>query len=333
MKDKDTLGISVIIPTYNRARMLGITLESFLQQQYPQHSYEIIVSDNNSSDNTKDVIQSFVERSSIHIVYHFEPRQGVHYARNSAIKIARFDLLYFTDDDMIADKILLREIVKPFILDPAVGAATGSVLPHWEVAPPKWVLKHCVNGWLSLLQLPDDLTISRDSSKIYSCHEAVLKEALIKAGGFYPENTAGCWIGDGETGTNRKIGELGYKFGYIASSIIYHIIPQGRMTQKYLNKRFSNQARCNAYSNNRHDPTYIGVINRVLVRNLLTMPKVLIEHMLQIIKKRDISYGRLILAYCHYFKRWTMCDILFLLNKNYREMVLQEHYLHDSEPS
>ena len=88
--------ISIIIPTYNRAQSIHLTIDSFLKQSYPAKSYEIIVSDNNSTDSTKDTIKEFMDENPGRIKYIIEPMQGVHYARNSAAKVATGDILYFT---------------------------------------------------------------------------------------------------------------------------------------------------------------------------------------------------------------------------------------------
>ncbi len=52
--------VSIIIPTYNRAKILGITLESCINQTYPKDLCEIIIADNNSSDNTKQVVEEWM---------------------------------------------------------------------------------------------------------------------------------------------------------------------------------------------------------------------------------------------------------------------------------
>ena len=54
--------VSIIISTYNRAQYIGITIDSFLRQSYPAEQYEIIICDNNSTDNTKEVIESYIEK-------------------------------------------------------------------------------------------------------------------------------------------------------------------------------------------------------------------------------------------------------------------------------
>ena len=240
--------ISIIIPTYNRANLLPLTLDSFLAQNYPRDRYEIIVADNNSTDKTREVVARYFGNSAVPVKYIFEKRQGVHYARNSAAKQASGDILYFTDDDMVADQNLLSEIIKPFMMDGKVATATGRVLPKWEVQPPQWILDYCYNGLLSLNNPMEDFIIAPYDCGVFSCHQAIKRDVLFEAGGFNPENTAGEWLGDGETGLNIQIADLGYKFAYNGKSVIYHIIPPARMTQAYLNKRLANQGNCDSYT-------------------------------------------------------------------------------------
>ncbi|MDQ3022538.1 MAG: glycosyltransferase family 2 protein [Bacteroidota bacterium] len=76
--------VSIIIPTYNRSKFLGTTLESCINQTYPKEFFEIIVSDNNSTDNTKEVVELWQKRSDVPIKYILEPRQGAHFARHTA---------------------------------------------------------------------------------------------------------------------------------------------------------------------------------------------------------------------------------------------------------
>lgn len=245
----DHPAVSVIIPTYNRAGMLGMTIESFIAQSYPKDKYEIIVSDNNSGDDTKKVVSDWQAGSPVPIHYLFEKRQGVHYARNSAAKIARGEILYFTDDDMVADKFLLEELVKVFALDPLIGSATGKIIGRFDVPPPGWVKRHLTNAYLSLTEegKAEELVVSRDDL-VYSCHEAVRRDVFFQCGGFNPENTAGVWIGDGETGLGIKMRDKGYKFAYTARSVIHHLIPETRTTLGYLIKRIGNQGYCDSYT-------------------------------------------------------------------------------------
>lgn len=245
---------------------MSLTLDSFLAQDYPHDRYEIIVADNNSMDDTSEVVARYACTSAVSVNYIFEQRQGVHYARNSAAKISTGEILYFTDDDMLADKGLLKEIIKPFGFDDKVAAVTGTVLPKWEVPPPQWVQVFCMNGLLSLNIRSEELLITGYDCGVYSCHQAIRRDVFFMSGGFNPENTAGEWIGDGETGLNLKIKALGYKFAFIASSTTYHIIPSARMTQSYLNKRYENQGCCDCYTDYRENRYEKSALKKIIYK-------------------------------------------------------------------
>lgn len=85
--------VSVIIPTYNRANFVTAAIDSVLAQSYTD--YEIIVIDDGSTDNTKEVLQPY--RDKIHYIY--QPNKGVSAARNTGIKEAQGDWIAFLDSD------------------------------------------------------------------------------------------------------------------------------------------------------------------------------------------------------------------------------------------
>jgi len=61
--------ISVVVTTYNRSGYLGLTLKSFINQTLSKDKYEIVVIDDGSSDDTKDVVDSFSKFFPIKYVY------------------------------------------------------------------------------------------------------------------------------------------------------------------------------------------------------------------------------------------------------------------------
>lgn len=85
--------VSVIIPSYNRARFLGRAIQSILDQTY--RNFEILVIDDGSTDGTRDVAESFGKV----VRYVYQPNSGVSAARNHGIRIARGDYLAFLDSD------------------------------------------------------------------------------------------------------------------------------------------------------------------------------------------------------------------------------------------
>lgn len=321
----DKLEVSIIIPTYNRADMLGITLKSFIEQEYPKDLYEIIVVDNNSTDNTREIIEKWQNQSKVKLKYIFEQRQGVHYARNTAAKNALGNILYFTDDDMIATSNLLKNLINVFKKNENIGSATGRVLPKWSVTPPEWIKQLCYNANLSLNDKGHHLFVSSEDIGVFSCHQAILKEVFFQSGGFNPENTAGEWIGDGETGLNIKIKELGYNFAYVGNSIIYHMIPQARMTQEYLNKRFKNQGNCDSYTEYRQNKyNKFKLLNRIF-SHFINLIKVLITTN---IKKIFLKFDwRMEQAFVFYYISRIKYDYRLVMDKNWRELVLRYNWI------
>ena len=85
--------VSVLIPTYNRADLLPETLDSILSQSRPPA--EVIVVDDGSKDNTREV----AERFGTHIRYHYQSNGGVCRARNTAASLASGDFFAFCDSD------------------------------------------------------------------------------------------------------------------------------------------------------------------------------------------------------------------------------------------
>jgi glucosyl-dolichyl phosphate glucuronosyltransferase len=305
--------------------MIYLTLDSFLKQSYPKELYEIIVCDNNSSDSTKEVVEKYVDENPNIVKYMYEKRQGVHYARNSAAKESTADLLYFTDDDMIADVDLLVEIIKVFKLDPKVATVTGRVLPKFEVPPPKWVTELCNNALLSLNDPKEELIISKDDCNVFSCHQAIKRNIFLEAGGYNPENTAGEWIGDGETGLNIKIKKLGFKFGYNGDSVIHHIIPQKRMTQSYLNGRLANQGNCDSYTLYREKRFTNPNLFWQILKNCIYYFVALSITFVMFVTGRN--KWRVLFARSFYYIRRVKYDLRLIYSIDWRNFVLKDDWL------
>ena len=131
--------ISVVIGTYNRCRMLPRALESVLAQDAGGVGFEVIVVDNNSTDDTRGAVESFISRGHSNLRYIFEGRQGVSYARNTGIAHARAPVIAFTDDDVRVAPDWVANIKRAFEEHPEVDYVGGRVLPLWEGEPPAWL--------------------------------------------------------------------------------------------------------------------------------------------------------------------------------------------------
>ena len=94
--------LSVIVCTRNRAKQLATLIQCLgSQKNIEKLNWEIVIVDNNSNDNTKEVAYAFCEGSNLKINYISEPKIGLSYARNTGVLASKGSLLLFIDDDVL----------------------------------------------------------------------------------------------------------------------------------------------------------------------------------------------------------------------------------------
>ena len=118
------LTISVAVVTRNRAQLLRTALQSLVDQVRPPD--QVVVVDNASADDTPAVARSFAGQLNLTLLR--EETVGIPQARNKAIEHCTGDLVAFFDDDCKAEPHWLVELEVPFLKDPHIGAAGGSLL-------------------------------------------------------------------------------------------------------------------------------------------------------------------------------------------------------------
>lgn len=102
---------SVIIPTYNRKQLLQKTINSLIQQTYPNDWFEVIVVDDGSNDGTDKIAQTHYP---LNLRYIHQPNQGDAAARNLGAQQAKYELLVFLDDDIIVEPDYLRALLSEY---------------------------------------------------------------------------------------------------------------------------------------------------------------------------------------------------------------------------
>jgi glycosyltransferase involved in cell wall biosynthesis len=137
----DDCDVSVVISTYNRAEVLPHALNSLLQQRPPGLRYEVVVVDNNSTDSTRAVVESFATRGCLNLRYLFEPRQGVAYGRNTGILASRAAIIAFTDDDVTVGPDWVATLKRALDEHPEADCIGGRVLPRWGRELPSWLTR------------------------------------------------------------------------------------------------------------------------------------------------------------------------------------------------
>jgi glycosyltransferase involved in cell wall biosynthesis len=229
--------ISVIICSYNRADYIIGAVESLYRQTLDKSRFEVFVVDNNSIDNTADLVQDYINtHQDFDLHYLTESRQGASFARNTGAAFARSPLLCFMDDDAIAAKDYLERIVQFFPAHPDAAGLGGRIIPEYMPARPKW-MSHFVSSLVGNFDYSPRLTVFREGKYPLESNMVVRKEDFDAIGGF---NTAL----PGVQGTLRIGGEgkdfflrlqsLSKKIYYDPDLVVRHIVEVKKLTPHYL---------------------------------------------------------------------------------------------------
>src|SRR5690349_7148849 len=133
VRDNKSAGISVditvIVCTHNRCQGLAKSLDSIAASIVPNSlDWEILVVDNNSSDDTAKIVHDVCNRYPRRFRYVFEPNEGLSNARNAGIKQAKGNIIVFTDDDLTVAPTWLGNLTAK-LHDGRWAGAGGRILP------------------------------------------------------------------------------------------------------------------------------------------------------------------------------------------------------------
>lgn len=112
--------VSIVIPAYNESDNILACINSLKSQNFPNDNYEIIVVDNNSTDNTREILKS------LDVAHTIEYRKGPAAAKNAGIKLAKGEIIVFIDGDCVASNEWLDNMVAGF-KDSKVGCVAGEI--------------------------------------------------------------------------------------------------------------------------------------------------------------------------------------------------------------
>ncbi|HEX4228431.1 MAG TPA: glycosyltransferase [Bryobacteraceae bacterium] len=228
--------ISVVISTYNRSKMLAGTIESLLRQE-GSATFEVLVVDNNSTDDTAAVVRSYEKQSPL-LRYVFEPKQGVSYGRNAGIAAARSDLLLFTDDDVTPDPRWVEQAKALFENKPEYGCIGGKVLPLWPAIPPSWLTR---DHWspLALLDYETGMVLNRANRKcLITANMGIRRTVFAQIGYFVPrfQKTKGSTCSMEDRELQERYWTAGGQCWYDPGLVVYADIQPERLGKDYHRK-------------------------------------------------------------------------------------------------
>lgn len=227
--------ISVIICTYNRASFLPKALSSLCDTTCSD--YEVIVVDNNSTDDTALTVKSIAD-SNPHIRYIFEPNQGLSNARNRGIEEARGDIFLFLDDDAFVEKDYLSAL-EGYIADyPEAGVYGGRILPYFDgCSKPKWLSRWSM-GWLSALDLGVKVKPFAKGKYPFGGNNAIKRSVIEQCGGFNPSlgRNGTTMSGGEEKDLFNRVRKAGIAIIYCPKMLLHHIIRESRTTMAFVDR-------------------------------------------------------------------------------------------------
>lgn len=177
--------VSVIVCTHNRADMLPNVIGKLRAQEYPAESFEIIVVDNASTDQTPWVVKRFVTQPGVTVRYIAENRLGITFARNRGAEEACYPYLAYLDDDCSVETDWLSQLVSGFDLHTDVVIVGGRVVLDWrQTERPAW-LGSGLEPWLGANNhLGAQPRLLDEKMQVMEGNMAVQRAALKAAGGF-----------------------------------------------------------------------------------------------------------------------------------------------------
>jgi glycosyltransferase involved in cell wall biosynthesis len=229
------MDLSVIVCTYNRSHYLKSLLEGFSKQVLPQtFKWEIIVVDNNSTDDTKRVSEQINNSLHLPLRFLFEPRQGKSYALNTGIKEARGDIIAFTDDDIELEAKWISTIYNSFIKHNCDGLC-GRISIKLPDKTPRWLTQE-LWGFLGYLDYGNTPFYITDQG-IFGGNVAYTKEILQRVGSF--NVTIGRLahkMGGEDVEYGERVVRSGGRVVYEPHLLVHHIIEPWKLNRTYFLK-------------------------------------------------------------------------------------------------
>lgn len=242
------MDLSIIIPCYNCEKTIIKTLDALIVQQDENYSFEIITVDNNSNDNTKNLLLDYKSKSYPDLNYVFEANPGSANARNAGLEKAKGENIALIDSDIIVDQNWLKEIMRPFT-DKKVAVVGGKIDLSWfNGKPPEWFYTLNFEWILGQLNHGPESGILPHNRHVNAGNYAI-RTSLFKLVGGYPpcDDLMTKVVGDGECGLTRSIRALGHEVFWAPKASCQHLNDAKMITHEYMMHRFIQHGKTNAF--------------------------------------------------------------------------------------
>jgi glycosyltransferase involved in cell wall biosynthesis len=197
--------------------------------------WELIIVNNNSNDDTEDVVASFLDHLPVRRL--FETRQGLSYARNCALSAVSGELVLWTDDDALVEPNWLKAYVEASLRWPDAAYFGGKIKPLFDKEPPSEFPKNSLlfSGILMTRNFGEEERPFRREEVPYGANMAI-RQWVFKKWRFNPNLGV---VGDShirgeESDFFLKLRREGLEGIWVPNSIVFHPISTERMSEKYI---------------------------------------------------------------------------------------------------
>lgn len=199
--------VSVIVPAYKAEKTIDDCLDGLQKQNYPKEKYEVIIVDDGSPDNIKDVAEKYPFK------YIRQENKGPASARNRGVKEAVNDIILFTDSDCIPDVNWIREMVRQFKENQGVVAVKGAYKTYQKKLTARFVQAEFEERY--------DICKSVNNINMVDTYSAAFKKNVFwQAGGFDESFPT---ANNEDTELSYKISSMGHKMAFNPQAIVYHM--------------------------------------------------------------------------------------------------------------
>ena len=232
--------VTVAICSWNRSGLLRKTLEQFTHLEPPNgFDWELLVVDNNSTDETPAVLEEFTARLPLRPLR--EPLPGKSNAANRAVREARGEYILWTDDDVLIEPDWVRQYVGAFRSHPDADVFGGRIDPWFEGTPPRWLVEGfaAVAGVYAALDLKRPGGAAPESFYPFGANMALKRSAHLRHA-FDPRigPQADAYIPGEEWMLVRALRRAGSQVVWVPEASVRHFIPRARQTETYVRDWF-----------------------------------------------------------------------------------------------
>ncbi|MFR9557545.1 MAG: glycosyltransferase [Rikenellaceae bacterium] len=237
------LQLSLIIATYNRGERLLRSLRSISIQDADPATWELIVVNNNSTDNTISRVEEFIlGHPALNIRLVTERRQGLSYARNCGIENSTAPIIAIIDDDEEVVPSFVSGYIDFFGSHPSAAAAGGAVIAEYEGCRPRWMSHLCEVPIAN--PMPDVKRAYRlAKGKIPAGGNMAVRRSIInRYGGFDTElgRKGDQPLGGEESNLFDRLYRADEEVWFVGGVAILHIIPDSKLRLDYLQRLWFN---------------------------------------------------------------------------------------------